>query len=121
MAVRRPENEEDRPLKKRQKTFSSDKDPRDNPYLAHHYAENNFDGSGNGYLPPHRRQNNAFSNGSLAGFRKHQTTAAQARAVEDGDVNPFTDQAFSKRYTSILQKRRDLPVQAQRCVKKQNL
>ncbi|KAJ1912724.1 DEAH-box ATP-dependent RNA helicase prp43 [Tieghemiomyces parasiticus] len=42
------------------------------------------------------------------------TTAAEGEALEDGEVNPFNGQRFSKRYRQILQARRNLPVAQQR-------
>lgn len=68
----------------------------DNPYLSH--------------LNP-----TPFKKGDpLFGFIPGKTTAEQATAVEDGDLNPFTKKPFSPAYRSILAKRRDLPVQKQR-------
>ncbi|KAJ1655478.1 DEAH-box ATP-dependent RNA helicase prp43 [Dispira simplex] len=43
-----------------------------------------------------------------------QTTVDQAVALEDGSVNPFTGESFSKNYKDILSKRRKLPVTQQR-------
>ncbi|KAK9712929.1 DEAH-box ATP-dependent RNA helicase prp43 [Basidiobolus ranarum] len=43
-----------------------------------------------------------------------QTTAEQARKIEDNPINPFTDREFSSKYVEILKKRRELPVNAQR-------
>ncbi|KAJ5098420.1 Pre-mRNA-splicing factor ATP-dependent RNA helicase PRP43 [Penicillium argentinense] len=83
---------------KRQKMDAGD--PKDNPYLAHMYEDAN--------------SNSAGSSSSLGKLKRHQTTAALARQVEDGDVNPFSGQRFSSKYFSILKGRRDLPVHAQR-------
>jgi len=91
---------------KRQKT-SENIDPRNNPYLAHMY-ETETNGYTNGSITPGR------TDGPLAKLRRHKTTAVQARAAEDGKINPFTGQPLSERYVSILRTRRDLPVHAQR-------
>lgn len=79
--------------------MDADSDPRNNPYLAHMYE---------------RPNGHSEKNSLLAKFKRHQTTAALAKRVEDGDVNPFTNQPFSSKYLSILKTRRDLPVHAQR-------
>nr|5D0U_A Chain A, Pre-mRNA-splicing factor ATP-dependent RNA helicase PRP43 [Thermochaetoides thermophila DSM 1495]5LTA_A Chain A, Pre-mRNA-splicing factor ATP-dependent RNA helicase PRP43 [Thermochaetoides thermophila DSM 1495]5LTJ_A Chain A, Pre-mRNA-splicing factor ATP-dependent RNA helicase PRP43 [Thermochaetoides thermophila DSM 1495]5LTK_A Chain A, Pre-mRNA-splicing factor ATP-dependent RNA helicase PRP43 [Thermochaetoides thermophila DSM 1495] len=42
------------------------------------------------------------------------TTAKQAEAVEDSDINPWTGQRHSERYFKILKARRKLPVNKQR-------
>ncbi|KAJ5719494.1 hypothetical protein N7493_007949 [Penicillium malachiteum] len=94
MADRRSDPE-DGARAKRQKTEGGD--PKDNPYLAHMYEDNN-DAKGT----------------PLAKFKRHQTTAALAKKAEDGDVNPFSGQPFSSKYFSILKTRRDLPVHQQR-------
>ncbi|KAJ5713352.1 uncharacterized protein N7483_010533 [Penicillium malachiteum] len=93
MADRRSDPE-DGARTKRQKTDAVD--PKDNPYLAHMYEDNND------------------TKGPLAKFKRHQTTAALAKKAEDGDVNPFSGQPFSSKYFSILKTRRDLPVHQQR-------
>ncbi|KAJ5456643.1 hypothetical protein N7530_011917 [Penicillium desertorum] len=80
---------------KRQKMDAGD--PKNNPYLAHMYENTN-----------------GSDNTALAKFKRHQTTAALAKKVEDGDVNPFSGRPFSSKYFSILKTRRDLPVHAQR-------
>ncbi|KAJ6139584.1 hypothetical protein N7471_006070 [Penicillium samsonianum] len=80
---------------KRQKMDAGD--PKNNPYLAHMYE------NGNG-----------SDNTALAKFKRHQTTAAMAKKVEDGDINPFSGRPFSSKYFSILKTRRDLPVHTQR-------
>jgi len=64
----------------------------DNPYAAH--LDNDMD--------------------PFADFVPRETTAKAAEAVEDGDTNAFTGKAHSMKYFSILQTRRDLPVQKQR-------
>lgn len=86
---------------KRQKMSKPETDPRDNPYLAHMYEST--DGDTNGVA------DKAFKK-----MKRRQTTAAQAKKVEDGDMNPFSRQPFSSKYFSILEGRRDLPVHAQR-------
>lgn len=52
--------------------------------------------------------------GEFDGFVAHQTTAAQAEALEGGECNPFTGEKFTKKYCDILKLRRDLPVHGQR-------
>jgi pre-mRNA-splicing factor ATP-dependent RNA helicase DHX15/PRP43 len=105
MAGKRSETTDGAPAK-RQKT-TGEMDPRDNPYLRHHY-ENGSNGYENGYSTPLARSD-AFSK-----MKRHETTAAQAREAEDAKVNPFTGRPCSDRYFSILRTRRDLPVHAQR-------
>ncbi|KAJ5101727.1 hypothetical protein NUU61_003949 [Penicillium alfredii] len=95
MADRRSDSEEGSRAK-RQKMDAGD--PKNNPYLAHMYEETN----------------GADKNSAFAKFKRHQTTAALAKKVEDGDNNPFNGQPFSSKYFSILKARRDLPVHAQR-------
>lgn len=97
MDHQRPESENGSRVK-RQKMEKEEMDPRNNPYLAHMYPE----------------QNGVSGHGPFAKFVRHQTTAALAQKVEDSDVNPFTDQPFSSTYFSILKTRRNLPVHAQR-------
>lgn len=80
---------------KRQKMDAGD--PKNNPYLAHMYENNN-----------------GSDNTALAKFKRHQTTAALAKKAEDGDINPFSGRPFSSKYFSILKTRRDLPVHTQR-------
>ncbi|BCR97954.1 DEAH-box ATP-dependent RNA helicase PRP43 [Aspergillus luchuensis] len=91
---------------KRQKMDKSETDPKDNPYLAHMYADN---GNSNTWTDGTTDLHPAFGK-----MKRHQTTAALAKKVEDGDINPFNGQPFSSKYVSILQTRRDLPVHAQR-------
>ncbi|EKV10433.1 Pre-mRNA splicing factor RNA helicase (Prp43), putative [Penicillium digitatum] len=81
---------------KRQKMDAGD--PKNNPYLAHMYENSN----------------GSSDNAALAKFKRHQTTAAMAKKVEDGDINPFSGRPFSSKYFSILKTRRDLPVHTQR-------
>ena len=88
---------EDGSRAKRQKMSKPLVDPRDNPYLAHMFADEVSEG------------NPAFNK-----LKRHETTAAMAKSVEDGDVNPLSGRPFSNRYFSILHTRRDLPVHAQR-------
>jgi pre-mRNA-splicing factor ATP-dependent RNA helicase DHX15/PRP43 len=86
---------------KRVKTESngkSDMDAASNPYLAHWNDTKDSAATGQG----------------LQGFKRHATTTAQANAAENGPNNPFTGQPLSKKYMSILEKRRDLPVHQQR-------
>lgn len=89
---------------KRQKMTKTDVDPRDNPYLAHLYE-------------PSANANQWVDGAIDKAFRKmkwRQTTAADAKRIEDGGINPFSGEAFSPKYYSILKTRRDLPVHAQR-------
>jgi pre-mRNA-splicing factor ATP-dependent RNA helicase DHX15/PRP43 len=67
----------------------------ENPYLAH--------------LPPSQRGVSTAEN-PLGGFVPGNTTAKQAEAVENGDINPFALTTYSDNYRAILKKRRDLPV-----------
>ena len=99
---------------KRQKMSSESTDPRSNPYLAHMYEATDTNGYGNGYSTPPRRMNGVVNGGPLSELQRHKTTAALAKKAEDGQVNPFTGEALSQRYFSILKTRRDLPVHAQR-------
>lgn len=93
MAGNRSDSEGDARAK-RQKT---DTDPKNNPYLAHMYENDN-----------------GSENSALAKFKRHQTTSALAKKAEDGDINPFSGRPFSSKYFSILKGRRDLPVHQQR-------
>ena len=86
---------------KRQKTSKPDMDPRANPYLAHMYEPADGDANGAG-------------DKGLKKLKRHQTTAADAKKLEDGEINPFNQQPYSTKYFSILEGRRDLPVHAQR-------
>lgn len=112
MADRRPE-ESDMPRVKRPRT--GDLDPKLNPYLAHRYEED--DSYNNGY---HTSNSNGYGSSESTGlshFKRHQTTALQAHAAEDGPANPFNNAPLSKQYFNILKTRRDLPVHKQRSVK----
>lgn len=80
----------------RAKRQKMDADPKNNPYLAHMYENENASGS------------------ALSKFKRHQTTAALAKKAEDGEINPFSGRPFSSKYFSILKGRRDLPVHQQR-------
>ncbi|TPX38177.1 hypothetical protein SmJEL517_g00248 [Synchytrium microbalum] len=51
---------------------------------------------------------------STSGLIPGQTTAEQAVALEDGDINPYNARPFTKKYKDILKKRRDLPVNKHR-------
>ncbi|CAG8437119.1 4210_t:CDS:2 [Diversispora eburnea] len=55
-----------------------------------------------------------FSKSPFDGWFAGKTTAEQARIAEEGEINPFTNKPFTKRYQEILQSRRSLPVHAQR-------
>ena len=104
MADRRPLSDAENGRAKRQKT-NGDMNPKTNPYLAHMYDED--DGYSSSSSGVNKDQ-------LLAGLTRHATTAEQAKVAEDGPYNPFTGRQFSKRYMSILQTRRNLPVHAQR-------
>ncbi|EDP51899.1 DEAH-box ATP-dependent RNA helicase prp43 [Aspergillus fumigatus] len=95
---------EDRSRAKRQKMDKSETDPRNNPYLAHMYADASTNGN----------SSSSGTNPAFAKLKRHQTTAALAKEVEDGEINPLTGRPFSSKYFSILQTRRDLPVHQQR-------
>lgn len=115
MADRRPDNDDSNSRSKRQKTNGAEMDPSKNPYLAHHYEEE--DSYSNGYSHGYSKNNNSASKNNLfAGLTRHETTAAQAMTLEDGPNNPFTGKPLSKRFFSILQTRRNLPVHTQRSV-----
>ena len=75
-----------------------------NPYLAHMFPDQD-------YVPQV-----AAARGPLKDFKRRQSTAEQAEKVEDGPDNPFTLRPLSQNYFSILKKRRELPVHAQRYV-----
>lgn len=110
---------------KRQKMSNDapDPNPKANPYLAHMYKEESPKEDGNGY-------NNGYSNGyggarskasvtntgTLDRSMRHKTTAKTAKLAEDGPNNPFNGNLLGKRYFSILNTRRGLPVHAQRYV-----
>ncbi|KAI4257684.1 MAG: hypothetical protein L6R42_005505 [Xanthoria sp. 1 TBL-2021] len=121
MADRRPDLEDGGARVKRMKM--EDSDPKMNPYLAHMYQDQPDDsgyntgysngyGHGNGVKLKHEG-----GSGMSTGFGKmprHQTTAEMARGAEDGPNNAFSGQPLSKKYFSILETRRGLPVHAQR-------
>ncbi len=112
MADRRPEDQE----MSKAKRFKSTADPKDNPYLAHHYEDLNGGNNGytNGYSSNNGNGNSSASPAPLSHFKRHQTTAAQAHTVEDGPLNPFNSEPLSEQYFRILRTRRDLPVHKQR-------
>lgn len=100
MADRRPDSQE----MSRAKRPKTDMDPKNNPYLAHHYEEDSYSS-----------RNDSATTG-LSNFKRHATTAAQAHTAEDGPLNPFSNAPLSKQYFNILKTRRDLPVHKQRQV-----
>lgn len=116
MADRRPDSD-DSSRSKRQKTSSS-MDPKENPYLAHMYDEDEIPdtsySSGYGYGKPAGKTNGRGASAALAKFPRHETNAAMAKRVEDGPNNPFNGNPLSKEYFNILETRRKLPVHAQR-------
>lgn len=97
---------------KRQKTSSDNMDPKSNPYLAHMYSDTSS--SYNGYDSGYASNGNGSS--PLRTFRRHQTSAAIAKEAENGPNNAFNGKPLSKKYLSILETRRNLPVHAQRYV-----
>ncbi|KNG89788.1 pre-mRNA-splicing factor ATP-dependent RNA helicase PRP43 [Aspergillus nomiae NRRL 13137] len=102
--VDRRSDSEDGSRAKRQKMDKTGTDPKDNPYLAHMYAD--ASSNGNEWVED--------KDSPFAKVKRHQSTAAQAQKIEDGDINPFSGQPYSSKYFSILKTRRDLPVHAQR-------
>lgn len=109
MAERRPDGDDSSSRSKRQKTNGKDLNPEANPYLAHMYEDQNGYGSSNNGYSSMKPRTNLF-----ASLTRHSTTAEQARVAEDGPDNPFNGRPLSKRYFSILETRRKLPVHAQR-------
>ncbi|TVY91539.1 putative pre-mRNA-splicing factor ATP-dependent RNA helicase [Lachnellula willkommii] len=103
MADRRSDPEE-REMPRAKRPRVDDRDPASNPYLAHMY-ENNGNGSSS---------YNGVARTGLSDFKRHETTALQAHAAEDGPNNPFNNAPLSKQYFNILKTRRDLPVHKQR-------
>ena len=107
MADRRPAGEEGSRAK-RLKTEATNPDPRDNPYLAHMYEDEQQTNGSQSWTDG--------TQGVLADFKRHRTTAAMAKMAEDSKINPFNGKSATQKYFSILQTRRDLPVHAQRYV-----
>ncbi|KAF2185299.1 P-loop containing nucleoside triphosphate hydrolase protein [Zopfia rhizophila CBS 207.26] len=104
MAGRRPDFDEDTSRVKRVKVEEngySKTDPANNPYLAHWDSAD-------------MKNDPVNSADRLYKFKRHATTAKEAKAAEDGPINPFTGTTLSSRYMSILKKRRELPVHVQR-------
>ena len=133
MADRRPDLEDssrakrqkvvDGPLSRmRQNGFDFDRknDPSKNPYLAHHYSTPQGTNISKTICTLVNRKlnyhidNMTNSRSRLQDFKRHMTTAKDARVMEDGPQNPFTGQALSQQYMNILKTRRGLPVHAQR-------
>ena len=100
---------------KKVKTSTGAMDPRQNMYLAHHY-EGNEHSNGVSLNPEPARTDSFKSNGSSAlnSFTRHNTTAEEASAAEDGPNNPFTGKPLGWQYFKILDTRRKLPVHVQR-------
>ena len=93
-------------------------DAKSNPYLAHWNDEPKSEhlalrGHLRTVLTP-ATEDPANSADRLYSFKRHATTAKDAKSAEDGPLNPFTGKTLSKNYMSILKKRRDLPVHQQR-------
>lgn len=108
---------------KRQKMSEASDQDKANPYLAHMYAEQDdggaaTDGNNMPYSNGVSRRMNGSTNGSaktiLSTFKRHGTSAMDAKKAEDGPMNPFNGNQLSDRYFGILKTRRDLPVHAQR-------
>ncbi|KAL8689377.1 MAG: hypothetical protein Q9218_004939 [Villophora microphyllina] len=125
MADRRPPATEDAGRAKRLKTENSDikMNPRANPYLAHHYEDQNNDSgyntgysNGNGYGNGVglKREYGSSSGTCWGKIPRHNTTADMARKAEDGPNNAFSGEPLSQQYFNILKSRRNLPVHAQR-------
>ncbi|KAF2401518.1 putative pre-mRNA splicing factor RNA helicase [Trichodelitschia bisporula] len=117
MADRRPSpsSSDDGGRVKRQKTSKSSSskstsdsvpalDPKQNPYLAHHYEDASDEGASD--------EDGAMV--MLKHLKRHKTTAAQAEKIEIQAHNPWTMRKHSQRYFEILNKRRGLPVFHQR-------
>lgn len=108
MIDRRPDSEEGSRAK-RQKMDKTGTDPKQNPYLAHMYADETSNDDSHS-----RDEAMAEKNPAFAKLKRHRTTAKSAKQVEDSEFNPLNGQPFSTKYFSILHARRDLPVHAQR-------
>ncbi|KAG8527754.1 DEAH-box ATP-dependent RNA helicase prp43 [Bacidia gigantensis] len=91
-------------------------DPKNNPYLAHHYTEDTttHNGYGGGYRYGQKRESNGTSQGNGVKIRRHNATAETIKQAEDGPNSFFNGKALSQRYFNILRTRRNLPVHAQR-------
>lgn len=76
--------------------------PKDNPYLAHHY--NGRKGAAPEPAPSPRIKE------PLYGFLPRKVIGEQVRKAMDGDINPFTKQPHSSQYKKILEARKKLPV-----------
>ncbi|GAB7361698.1 hypothetical protein MBLNU230_g1745t1 [Neophaeotheca triangularis] len=90
-----------------------------NPYLAH-LNPTEDDGNGgadvysNGYSNGYSQDVASNGESIMTNWKRHETTAMDAKVAEDGPSNPFNGKPLSQRYFSILKGRRDLPVHAQR-------
>ncbi|PVU97529.1 hypothetical protein BB560_005733, partial [Smittium megazygosporum] len=72
-----------------------------NPYLAHW---NNSDAN----------SNNESKHYKDWPYKSGASTSALQEELENGTTNPFTNNPFTKTYTQILEKRRELPVNSRR-------
>ena len=90
-------------------------DPKSNPYLAHMYEEDeSYNGYSNGYGKTMDRTSRISEVSTLRRLPRHKTTAAMAKKAEDGPANAFTGRPLSSEYFNILKTRRNLPVHSQR-------
>lgn len=112
--------EEQQTSRFKRRKMAPESDDRKNPYLAHMYNDDDSSQHDSGVALSENGSNgyyNGSSNGSrggLSAFKRHASTAKQAKVAEDGPLNPFTGDQLSDRYFGILKTRRDLPVHAQR-------
>ncbi|GMK56668.1 hypothetical protein CspeluHIS016_0305080 [Cutaneotrichosporon spelunceum] len=94
------------PAKRSKPSTPGPSTPKDNPYLAH---------LGGGRSQSPATGANGASNGKvanpLAGLVPRKVTVDQAKAIMDGEHNPFKNLApFSAQYKKILKQRKTLPV-----------
>jgi pre-mRNA-splicing factor ATP-dependent RNA helicase DHX15/PRP43 len=89
-------------------------DPSANPYLAHMYDATKSEANGTARSSTYSNGNSSSTTSPLSHLKRHQTTALQAHAAEDGPNNPFNSRPLSTTYFGILKTRRDLPVHKQR-------
>ena len=126
MALKRSRDDRNMDGGPKKQKMGDTSDPRSNPYLAHMYPGSDDDEDGGVSIaqqpanPTVRssyasyQKNGVAGSGSMGDFKRHQTTAKQAKVAEDGPTNPFTGRELSKGYFNILRTRRNLPVHTQR-------